>query len=127
VPRLDPTARPAALAGLQQRLRVHADITRRIVEPMVRRRAGGDGERAADAAEEHERAAIELIDRLANASAGATVADDELDGLVRAIRVHLTSTERILTPMVEAQLDGADRSRLAAAVEEARQLAETRG
>ncbi|MDY7105396.1 MAG: NADH-ubiquinone oxidoreductase-F iron-sulfur binding region domain-containing protein [Actinomycetota bacterium] len=124
LPRLDPAARPVAVDGLRERLRVHADVTQRIVEPVVRRRGGDDGENAADAASEHEEAAVDLIDRLAAVSDGDVIPDDEVERLVSEIRGHLTSTERILTPLVEAELDEADRSRLAAAVEEARQLAE---
>ena len=103
----DPPARAEALRDVALSIRTHIDVTRRILYPMVRRVAGEAGDVLADAAEDQERALIQLLD-VVNAEEPHSALRDISD----AMQTHADLDDQILE-LLRSRLAPDERSSLA--------------
>jgi NADH:ubiquinone oxidoreductase subunit F (NADH-binding) len=96
------------VADLVIAIRIHVDVTRRVLFPMVRRVGDGEGDLLADAAEAQERTLMRLVGELSRA-------DDVLHALQDigvALHEHAAIGDEILE-LLRAEMDPAERSSLA--------------
>ncbi len=103
----DPAARADALSGIALNIRIHIDVTRRILYPMVRRVGGETGDTLADAAESQEH----VLDRLVEALL-ASETQEALRELSVALQHHADLEDQILE-VLRRQLEPDERSSLA--------------
>lgn len=115
----DPSANGDAVAKLAHLTRVHVDVTRRILYPMVRRYGADRGEALADGAEERE----DLLLALVNLLDSVEVADGErtatLRALGRELRLHSEEEEQMLD-MLRSSMSDEDQVELAEGLLDAR-------
>jgi NADH:ubiquinone oxidoreductase subunit F (NADH-binding) len=114
----EPTDQPGALRALDDRLRAHIDVTRRVLYPMVQRVAGDEGDIASSTAEHAERDGLRLVELLTRASAASTATD--MQDVARAVRAHVEAEQHEVLPLLLDRLDTEQLDDLADALNEAR-------
>lgn len=109
------------VSRLSHFVRLHVDVTRRILYPMARRHGGEAGEAAADLAERHETSLLALIDRLDRAPRDALpdVLPDVLRDLSTELRHH-AEHEDALIDLLRDSMNQDQRGALADALADAR-------
>lgn len=112
--------RKAALDKLDHIVRVHLDVTTRILFPMARRYGGETGEDLADLAEQHHSVLAAALRRIrpADVDSWSTAVDDFVAELH-----HHADCERALVDALRLSMDPDERSSLADALGEARTTA----
>ena len=101
---------------LEHALRLHVDVTRRILTFMARRHGGAEGDELADAAELRSVRVLELLDEL---GAAADADEERWREAVRQIGVALTSYSELQDQMLDLlrrNMDDEERSELSAAL-----------
>jgi hypothetical protein len=116
--RAEPANRAALWRPLERRLRVHLDVSQRVLYPMVRRVGGSAGDDVTEAAEHLERAALNLLGRLKGADEQMSEAD--LDELARDVRGHIITERDQALPLLRGKLDSDQLAELAEGLNEAR-------
>jgi hypothetical protein len=100
-----------SLAELSEMLRVHCDMARRVLVPMVERYGGAEGDDAVWNVDERDRLLEEEASRL---TAGADVAD-----VATHFHRHVTEEEQMV-PIIDARMNAEVRAELAEAIIESR-------
>lgn len=106
-----------AVTRLIHFVRLHIDVTRRILYPMARRHGGEAGEAAADLAEQHESSTLALVDRVER-SHGDPLAS-ALSDLSTSLRTHAEQDDELIE-LLRGSMDPDQRGELADALAEAR-------
>jgi NADH:ubiquinone oxidoreductase subunit F (NADH-binding) len=118
--RTEPERRPPLVRSLADRLRLHLDVTGRVLYPMVRRVAAADGDDASWAAEEPERAGLRLLTLLARSAANGAASERSMLEFREALRSHIEAEQARVVPLLQEHLDAGQLDALADALAEAR-------
>jgi hypothetical protein len=118
--RTEPERRPPLVRSLADRLRLHLDVTGRVLYPMVRRVAGADGDDASWAAEEPERAGLRLLTLLVRSAATGAASERSMLEFREALRSHIEAEQARVVPLLQEHLDAGQLDALADALAEAR-------
>jgi NADH:ubiquinone oxidoreductase subunit F (NADH-binding) len=114
----EPADRAERVGKLDHVVRLHVDVTRRILYPMARRYGGDAGETIADAAERQESSLLAALGRLGN-SAGDDGWSDAVGDMAEQLRQH-GDHEEALVEALRLAMDPDERVVLADGLAEAR-------
>jgi NADH:ubiquinone oxidoreductase subunit F (NADH-binding) len=113
----EPADRSERVGKLDHVMRIHVDVTRRILYPMARRYGGETGETIADAAEQQESSLLAALRRLDDAGDDGWA--DAVDDMAAQLRQH-TEHEEALVEALRLSMDPDERVVLADGLAEAR-------